>query len=300
MAILMADDVKPLDHYVGMALDFIGEHGGFSLELPPSRRTLVVGSQNGYWTGRLVYRQAGRCFSDAEEVQAIEKIDRESGRLGDVAIVSATGSREVVDVARRARERSLPVSAITCNPRSELKAALGGNFNEIIVPAPAKPEPATINTVTYGMMIYGATREDPGRIADFIRGMPKPGRGYGEFGSFDLLLPDSMLEVARMAGWKMVEIFGRGRGALATNITNARHGGFVRHEPDELVIGIGIDDAQVERLRRGPIPKENMHLVQAPGDLGPLGYLMASYHIIGQIQRGAGDKGFASGLRTYR
>jgi hypothetical protein len=293
----MQSKIPPLSYYVRRALDFIGENRGFKLNLPESRRTLVVGSGNAYWTGRLIYRLSDRKFSHAEEVQAIHHIDSEHEDLGDVTIVSATGSRQVVDVAKYAMDKGLKVNSITCNPNSELKAALGERINEILIPSIS--EPPTINTASYGMMLYGITGEGPKPITDFLQEINAPSQGYATYDSFSTILPDSMLELGRMASWKMHEIFGRSRGTLGTNATQLIHGGAVRDSDRELFIGIGVGGKVFDRIRRVPPPEEKRHIVSLPAGFGPLGYFMTTYHIIGMIQEQLNDRGFGRGLETY-
>ena len=296
---MVYENVQPLDYYVSKALDFIDKNSGFHIDLPKSKRTLVIGSQNGYNTGKVLYRYAGRKFICSREVQAKERIDTDFDDLGDVMIVSATGSREVVGVAEYALKKGLAVNAIMCNPDSELKRVLGGDLNEIIVPVPTAAEPPTINTVTYGMMIYGITNEDPKEIRQHLESISQPEPGYQSFDSYSIHLHDNMPEISDMVCWKLREIFGGSIGSIATYSTNFRHGGGVRLGEKELYIGIGIGHDEIDRMRRIPPPQERRHIVEVPDSMGPLAYMMTSYHIIGQIQRQRNDSGFKEGLLGY-
>ena len=129
----MEQRVETLDYYVLEALDLLEKKGDYTLELPESSNTLVVGSQTGLLAGRIIYRFSGRVFSHAQEVLAQHEIDtkfpqegsdREKKILGDVTIVSATGSRQVVPIAEYALDRGLQVNAVVCKKESELNETI--------------------------------------------------------------------------------------------------------------------------------------------------------------------------------
>ncbi|RLI97774.1 MAG: hypothetical protein DRO99_02445 [Candidatus Aenigmatarchaeota archaeon] len=274
----MPPEVATMDEYVRRAIDFFEQAGDYELNLPESDHTLVVGSQNGYLAGRVIYRFAGRVFSHAAEVLAKYEIDTKKDILGDVTIVSASGSRNIVPIAGYALDAGLPVNVIVCKEDSEVKREFGDRINEILVPA--TDEPPTINTSTYGRMVQGITHEDMKTIRKAIRDAPEPEGGYGRFGAFSLILPDNMPEVAEMARWKINgEILGRQAGTIAAYKTNMMHGAGVIDSEKELYVGIGAKCDEFGTTRGAT------HHIGVPDGFGPLGYMLLSYHIIGMIQK---------------
>ena len=285
--------IDTLDVCVNKALDFFAREGDYDLDLPPSAHTLVVGSQNGWLTGRVLYRFAGRAFSHAAEALAQDEIDTKTALLEDVTIVSATGGRNVVPIARYAMKKGLRVNAIVCNPESQVSKELKGKRGYTEIYVPAIEEPPTINTATYGRMIQGVTHENIKRIRRIVDGLVKHEGFYERFEQFTILLPDHMSEVAFMADWKMNEVFGRQRGSRTMYWTNAMHGGTVRDGRSEAYIGMGVRNRYFgaeDRRQHIPLPK----------DFGPLGYLLVAYSVIGRIQRVKKDRGFQENILRYK
>ncbi len=293
----MIEKVETLDYYVKRALDFFEEQGDLTLELPESAHTLVVGSQSGLLTGRIIYRFAGRSFSHAKEVLTQSEIDAKRNVLDDVTIVSATGSRQVVPIASYALERGLRVNAILCNDNSELNEKFGGNINTIAFPA--IEEPPTVNTATYGTMIRAVTHEKVSAIKRVIGSLKEPEGGYGQFEAFTVILTDRMPEVAEMVDWKLRgEKIGRCIGTMATHLTNFMHGAAIIDANKELYIGLGLTNEEkevFEQVLEGA--GDRKHFIDVPDDFGPLGYMMVGYSVVGQIQKNY--PGFQENIGDY-
>ena len=285
----MEETIFTLDYYVKRALDFFKEDLDFTLYIPESSHTLVIGSQNGYLTGRIIYRFANRNFSYAKEVLAQYEIDKKKEVAEDVTIVSASGSRNIVTIARYALNQDLRVNAIVCSPDSDLKKEFGNDINEIYVPV--IDEPLTINTVTYGKMIQGVTHEDIYDIRKFVELLKEPKGGYSNYKAFVLLFPDHMPEVAAMVDWKLEEMLGRIVGSLATNLTNFQHGADIVDFEKEIYVSIGVEN----NYYGSP---ERRFRINVPGHFGPLGFLMTGYWIVGQIQKN--HPGFQRDLKNYK
>jgi len=294
----MAEKIETLDYYVSKALDFFEEQVNHTLELPKSTHTLVVGSQTGLLTGRIIYRFAKRSFSHAKEVLAQSEIDAKRGILEDVTIVSATGSRQVVPVARYAFNKGLRVNAILCKDNSELKEDFDGKIN--VITYPAIEEPPTVNTATYGTMIRAATDEKVSEIRPVVESLKEPKGGYGQFKAFTVILTDRMPEVAEMVGWKLGgEKIGRCIGTMATHLTNFMHGAAITDANEELYIALGLTKEEKEVFEQvlEPIPEERKHYIDVPDNFGPLGFMMLGYSVVGQIQKNY--PGFQKNIRDY-
>jgi hypothetical protein len=294
----MSEKIETLDYYVRKALDFFEETGNHTLELPKSAYTLVVGSQTGLLAGRIIYRFAGRNFSHAKEVLAQCEIDAKRNILKDVTIVSATGSRQVVPIARYALERGLKVNAILCNYNSELKENFEGKINTILVPEIT--EPPTVNTATYGTMIQGVTHENVSEIRRVVESLKEPKGGYGQFKAFTVILTDSMPEVAEMVDWKLRgEKIGRCIGSMSTHLTNFMHGAAINDANKELYIALGLspEEKKVFEQVLEPVPEGRKHYIDVPDNFGPLGFMMLGYSVVGQIQKNY--PGFQNNISDY-
>lgn len=294
----MARKIETLDYYVKRALDFFEKKGNFTFDLPKSKHTLVVGSQTGLLTGRIIYRYADKCFSHAKEVLAQHDIDSKKKILKDVTIVSATGSRQVVPIASYALKKGLEVNAILCNDKSDLKKNLKGKIN--IITCPSIKEPPTVNTVTYGMMIQAVMNENISEIRQVVESLKKPKGGYGQYKAFTVISTDSMPEIAEMVDWKLRgEKIGRCTGTMATHLTNFMHGAAINHANKELYIALGLtkEEKKVFEQVLNPFPKKSKHYVDVPKDFGPLGFMMLGYSVVGQIQKNY--PGFQKNVSDY-
>ncbi|MHC4463785.1 MAG: hypothetical protein ACYS30_20490 [Planctomycetota bacterium] len=301
----MAEKIETLDHYVIQALDFFEERRNPTLELPKSAHTLVVGSQTGLLAGRIIYRFAGRSFSHAKEVLSQCEIDAKRNILEDVTIVSATGSRQVVPIARYALDKELLVNAIVCKAGSKLNKECGKhkNYKEILIEIPEeKKEPPTINTVTYGSMIQAVTQENLSEIRQVVESLEEPEGGYGQFKAFTVILTDSMPEVAEMVDWKLRgENIGRCIGTMATHLTNFMHGAAINDADKELYIGLGLNQEEKDVFEQvlEPVPKERKpYYINVPDDFGPLGFMLLGYSVVGQIQKNY--PGFQNNIGVYK
>jgi hypothetical protein len=295
----MAEKIETLDYYVRKALDFFEEEENPTLDLPKSTHTLVVGSQTGLLAGRIIYRFAGRSFSHAKEVLAKCEIDAKRNVLEDVTIVSATGSRQVVPIARYALDEGLQVNAILCNDNSELVKKFGDrikakNFS-------ALQEPPTINTSTYGSMIQAVTQENLSKIRRVVESLQEPEGGYGKFKAFSVILTDSMPEVAEMVDWKLRgENIGRCIGTMSTHLTNYMHGAAINDADKELYIALGLSKEEKEVFEQmlESVDEKRKHYIDVPDDFGPLGFMLLGYSVVGQIQKNY--PGFQNNIGIYK
>ncbi len=279
--------IKTLDYYVKEALKFFEDQEKEKIELPESKHTLVVGSQTGLLTGRIIYRfdEKKRSFSHAKEVLAQCEINAKRDILEDVTIVSASGSRQVVPIAYYALERGLRVNAILCKDDSELEKKLGDKINVIKIKQPEKPEPPTVNTVTYGAMIHAVTNEQVPEIQQEFESLKEPKFGYDQFKAFTVILTDRMPEVAEMVDWKLRgEKIGRCIGTMATHLTNFMHGAAITDADQELYIALGLTKEEIKVFEQ-VVPSERKHYIDVPNNFGPLGFMMLGYSVVGQIQK---------------
>ncbi len=303
----MAEKIETLDYYVSKALDFFEGPGNQTIDLPESSHTLVVGSQTGLLTGRIIYRFAGRSFSHAKETLAQYEIDKKKNMLEEVTIVSASGGRNIVPVAIYALDNDLPVNAIVCKTNSELFRECKTHknkkkYNEIHVPLNGleEPEPPTVNTATYGTMIQAVTHENVSEIRGVVESLKEPKGGYGRFKAFTVIFTDRMPEVAEMVGWKLVgEKIGRCIGTMSTYLTNFMHGAAVTDADGELYIAVGLTEEEKKVFGQvlEPVPEERKHYIDVPDNFGPLGFMMVGYSVVGRIQKNY--PGFQNNIRDY-
>ncbi|MHC4641998.1 MAG: hypothetical protein ACYS32_10160 [Planctomycetota bacterium] len=295
----MAEKIETLDYYVKQALDFFEENNNPTLELPKSSHTLVVGSQTGLLAGRIAYRFAGMSFSHAKEVLAQSEIDAKKNTLEDVTIFSATGSRQVVPIARYALDQGLRVNAILCNDKSELVEKFGERINDKVFSA--LTEPPTINTSTYGSMIQAVTQENLSEIRQVIESLEEPEGGYDKFKAFSVIFTDSMPEAAEMVDWKLRgENIGRCTGSISTHLTNYMHGAAINDADKELYIALGLskEEKDVFEQTLEPVDKDRKYYIDVPDGFGPLGFMLLGYSVVGQIQKNY--PGFQNNIGNYK
>jgi len=134
------------------------------------KRPLVIGSGNAESTGRIIFRDTDAVF--ANETNFEEVIER-AGEIDGAVLISASGSKHSVNIAKRLEELQIPSILFTNNTD-----APAGSFmeKEHVRVFPRNREPYTYNTSTYISMILAKTKEDPHAILSHIESTINRGR----------------------------------------------------------------------------------------------------------------------------
>ena len=180
-------------------------------EKPPSLDTktynspLVVWSGNGYYTGRILFRNVGAYFSSESEVE--EKLKNIS-HITDVVVVSASGEKHapiIVEIAKKYEKKTLLISS-----SSESSAKKLADTSVIM---PKIREPYTYNTSTYfGYMLAENPKLDLAELEKFLRetlAHLAQEAQFEKYTSFCIVLPNQFVLLREMIETKFIELFGR-------------------------------------------------------------------------------------------
>jgi glucosamine 6-phosphate synthetase-like amidotransferase/phosphosugar isomerase protein len=102
---------------------------------------LVVGSGNGYYTGRILFRNLGAFFATESEVDS--KLANIAS-ITDVVVISASGEKHASIILNSARDHHKKTLLISSSPKSS-----GRDIADVSIIMPKIREPYTYNTSTY-------------------------------------------------------------------------------------------------------------------------------------------------------
>jgi glucosamine 6-phosphate synthetase-like amidotransferase/phosphosugar isomerase protein len=176
-----------------------------SLDVSGYASPLVVGSGNGYYTGRILFRNVGAYFASESEVE--EKLKNIS-HITDVVVVSASGEKHapiIVELAKKYKKKTLLISSSQKSTAKSLADA------SIIMPKIR--EPYTYNTSTYfGYMLAENPELDLAELEKFLRETLSPlaqKAQFEKYTSFCIVLPNQFVLLREMIETKFIELFGR-------------------------------------------------------------------------------------------
>jgi hypothetical protein len=112
-----------------------------TLDLTQFQTPLVVGSNNGYFTGRILFRDAPAYFAVESEVEKkLENIPS----ITDVVVVSASGEKHAPIILEAAKKHGKRTFLISSSEKSR-----GRDIADASIVMPKIREPYTYNTSTY-------------------------------------------------------------------------------------------------------------------------------------------------------
>jgi hypothetical protein len=128
---------------------------------------LVVGSGNGYYTGRILFRNSPAYFaSESEFMGKIENIPS----ITDVVVVSASGEKHAPIILENAKKHGKKTFLISSSEKSSGRAIADGS---IIMPKIR--EPYTYNTSTYfGYMLAEYPDTDLEKLENYLKNTLSP------------------------------------------------------------------------------------------------------------------------------
>ena len=131
------------------------------LDLSGFQTPLVVGSGNGYYTGRILFRNLGAFFATESEVE--QKLANIVS-ITDVIVISASGEKHAPIILNIAKEYSKNTFLISSSQKSSGRDIAG---HTIVMPRVR--EPYTYNTSTYfGYMLAETPDLDLVALREFI------------------------------------------------------------------------------------------------------------------------------------
>lgn len=267
-------DLPDLDEVVMGALAFLALATIPRLDVHAHARPLVIGSVNALSTGRLLFREIDAVFADEGEYETV--FARTRG-IDGVYLISASGSKHAVDIAKRMSAHLVPVYLITSTENAPAAQFLEG---ERVFVFPHIREPYTYNTSTYLGMLLGAGAESPLDILTFIERdiAPLVPTTLRQYTSYVLTVPPEFGPVRAMFETKFDELFApvvTGRSFTSEEIKHAK---IVIPSPTQYFFNLGVENTLYA-------PFETQLHVPLPAGLGPIALLAVGYYLIGRIQR---------------
>jgi hypothetical protein len=242
-----------------------------SIDLSQFQLPLVVGSGNGYITGKILFRNTPAFFASESEVE--EKLEKIPS-IREVIVVSASGEKHapiILDAARKMNKKTYLISSS--------ENSTGKDTANTTVVFPKITEPYTYNTSTYFGYLYGAEsglglEKLRGFLGDFERILSTT--DWSQYTSFCIVLPNQFVLFREMLETKFIELFGRKVARDVFSYEQMRHATTVVQDERELFIcfwnesGIQYWDNQVNL----PIFDESSYAAM----------MLVGYYLVGKIQ----------------
>ncbi|GAB0174210.1 MAG: hypothetical protein HHAS10_00890 [Candidatus Altimarinota bacterium] len=179
------------------------------LDIKQFKTPLVVGSGNGYYTGRILFRNSPAYF--AGESEFMGKIENISS-ITDVVVVSASGEKHAPIILENAKKLGKNTFLISSSEKSSGRTIADGS-----IVMPKIREPYTYNTSTYfGYMLAEYPESSLTDLEAYLSDILTPllkgilkDIEIGNLTSFFLVIPNEFVLLREMFEVKFIELFGR-------------------------------------------------------------------------------------------
>ncbi|MDD3435023.1 MAG: hypothetical protein PHY76_00745 [Patescibacteria group bacterium] len=270
--------IKSLDTIVNEALDFFSNNPPAKINLANYKFPLVVGSGNAFNTGKILFAKKAAVFANESNFKKTLK-DYEhlikNGTIREAFIISASGEKDSIWEAKKAKAAGLKTILLTC----ALDSSAAQITNEV-KGYRKLAEPYTYNFSTYCGMILSVSGEKIKNIKEVLKKLKTPAN-FSTYKSYSFILPDEFGELAPMLDIKRHELFGPKLSLRAFTFGEARHAKFVVRDPKELVISFGAN-----KFFGSPNSRWEINL---PKNIGYAGMMALTYFLVGQIQNNQPD-----------
>ncbi len=205
------------------------------IDLSHFRTPLVVWSGNGYYTGRILFRNLGAFFATESEVeQKLANIES----ITDVVVVSASGEKHAPIILNIAKSNSKNTLLISSSEKSSAREIAD---KSIIMPKIR--EPYTYNTSTYfGYMLAENPELDLVSLREFITTTFENEINkidFTKFSSFCIVIPNEFVLLREMLETKFIELFGRKVARDIFSYEQMKHATTVVQDEGELFLCFG-------------------------------------------------------------
>lgn len=211
-----------------------------TLDLSQFQIPLVVGSNNGYYTGRILFRDMAAFFAVESEV---DKKLRTIPSITDVVVVSASGEKHAPIIIETAKKYQKNTFLISSSDQSAGRALADASIIMTKI-----REPYTYNTSTYfGYMLAENPHVDLIGLRKFLTETIQPlldTANLSQYHSFFLVIPDEYVLLREMFEVKFIELFGRKIARDIFTYEQMKHATTVVEDDHELFITIGENHAQ--------------------------------------------------------
>lgn len=242
------------------------------LDLTQFRIPLVVGSGNGYYTGRILFRDIGAYYANEAEVEKkLENIPS----ITDVVVVSASGEKHAPIILEAAKKHGKKTFLISSSEDST-----GREIADASIVMPKIREPYTYNTSTYfGYMLAETPDLDLIGLKDFLENTIDEmleTTDFSQFSSFFVVIPDQFVLLREMFEVKFIELFGRKVARDVFSYEQMKHATTVVQDEKELFICFGNDV--------GVTYGANQINLTIFHDTSYAAMMLVGYYVIGKIQ----------------
>jgi hypothetical protein len=265
-------NLPDLDEVVLGALAYLASQTLPKLDVRVHERPLVVGSGNALQTGRILFHDTAAYFSD--EAGATHALTY--SHPGALYIISASGSKHAIELARRGIESKLPTYLVTAQEHAPAIALVGRDHAFVY---PHIREPYTYNTSTYLSMLFGQGNESIVDTLSWIQEKIEPmlSLDLASYQAFLMTIPNEHEAVRAMFETKFDELFGPYILGRACTLEGMKHAKTVVTAPHQCIISFGCTSAYGN-------PGARMTIL-LPEHCGPAGLIAIGYFVIGKIQK---------------
>lgn len=268
------DKIISLDQNVLQALNFFVKNPIPSFNVKDFSFPFVVGSGNAYNTGLILFSETAAIFADESNFKkllpAFEKAINNK-LITQAVVISASGGKDSVWEIELAKKYGLKTALLTTKAESEAAKIADKSYVFKSI-----DEPYTYNVSTYMGMILSATKENPGKIEEYVNSIEFP-ENFNDYQAYSFVLPDKYLNICPMLDIKKSELFGPNLSLRAFPQGHARHAKFVIRSEKELVISIN------EKNEFYGLPNHRWN-ISIPAEFSFAAVMAITYFIVGKIQ----------------
>ena len=205
------------------------------LDLSIFKNPLVVWSGNGYYTGRILFRNLGAFFATESDIN--DKLSN-SPAITDVVVISASGEKHAPIILKAAKDYQKNTFLISSSEKSS-----GRDIANSSIIMPKIREPYTYNTSTYfGYMLAENPDIDLEKLQQFILEdfeQAIQDIHFSDYSSFFIVLPDQFVLLREMIETKFIELFGRKVAHDTFTYEQMKHATTVVQDENELFLCFG-------------------------------------------------------------
>lgn len=264
-----------LDVAVLGALELFADTELPSVDLSSCSHPLVLGSGNAEVTGRMLFEDQDALYASESNYERVLRKAR--SEVESAVIISASGGKHAVEMARVMKEKGLETWLYTNNP--DPKAGEHVPEDHVLI-FPKNREPYTYNTSTYMGMLMGHTGENPEKLHEFITEnvMSVIPEDLSSYHAFYFILPPEVIMVRNMLLTKFHELFGACVSGRVFTHEESKHAKTVVPSEKECFVSFGVENNDFgTESRRVHIP--------LPEGVGYVGMMAIGYYVIGHIQK---------------
>lgn len=234
---------------------------------------LVVWSGNGYYTGRILFRNSPAYFAVESEVE--RKLENITS-ITDVVVVSASGEKHAPIILEAAKKHGKKTFLISSSEKSH-----GREIADMSIVMPKIREPYTYNTSTYFGYILAENPElDLEKLRIFlvetlIQSLWEI--DFRDFRSFFVVLPNDFVLLREMIEVKFIELFGRKVARDIFSYEQMKHATTVVQDEKELFLCFGNNTWIVYGKNQVNLP------IFHETDYAAM--MLVSYYLVGLIQK---------------